>query len=497
MTEPLSRRNFARLLGAGAATVSASLPSLAAGSALVAPNRDTDSSIAANSGELKFPKGFVWGSATASYQVEGAAKDEGKGVSIWDVFAHAPGRNHEGQNGDVADDGYFRYKDDIGIMKDIGLKAARFSIAWPRIFPNGAGQVNQVGLDHYRKVVDDMLEQGIEPYCTLYHWDLPQALQDRGGWENPDTAKAFADYAGYVASKLSDRIHQWMTMNEIRSFTQAGYGFNLHAPGMHVGRKRLAQLTHYAVWGHGLGVQAIRAHANGPVKVGLADNPTAVCPVLAAPEHIAAAQTAYREENAQFLNVIMTGRYTEHYLGHLGADMPQFTPEELKAISTPLDFVGLNVYNPVWVRADSSQELGYRIVANPSNYPHMDPPWIAVGPEALFWSPIFARRIYNIDALYITENGAAAQDYLTPDGHVWDTGRTMFLRNYISQLHRAIQAGAPVKGYFLWSLLDNFEWADGYSSRFGITYVDFQTQKRIPKLSSHFYKAVIAANAVA
>lgn len=496
MTERLSRRTFARLLGAGAVAVSTSLPSLASESAFPAPNGQGEGSGHANPGELKFPEGFVWGAATASYQVEGAAKADGKGASIWDVFAHTPGKIHEGENGDVADDDYYRYKEDIGIMKDLGLKAARFSIAWPRIFPDGTGQVNQAGLDHYRKVTDDMLEQGIEPYCTLYHWDLPQALQEKGGWENPDTARAFADYAGFISSKLSDRIHQWMTMNEISSFTQAGYGYNLHAPGLHVGRKRLAQLTHYAVWGHGMGVQAIRAHANGPVKVGLADNPSATCPVLATPEHIAAARSAYQEENAQFLNVIMTGRYTDRYLKRLEGEAPTFTPEELKTISTPLDFVGLNVYTPVWVRADASQEAGYRIVPNPPNYPHMDPPWIGVGPEALFWSPTFARRIYNIDALYITENGAAAQDYLTSDGHVWDTGRTMYLRNYISQLHRAIQAGAPVKGYFLWSLLDNFEWADGYKSRFGITYVDFQTQKRVPKLSSSFYKAVIAANAV-
>jgi len=199
----------------------------------------------------------------------------------------------------------------------------------------------------------------------------------------------------------------------------------------------------------------------------------------------------------KFLNVILTGRYTDLYLKRLAADAPSFTAAELKTISTAVDFVGLNVYTPVWVRADGSQERGYNIVKNPSNYPHMDPPWIGVGPEALFWSPILAHNLYNIESLYITENGAAAQDYVTPDGHVWDTGRTMYLRNYLTQLHHAIQGGAPVKGYFLWSLLDNFEWADGYKSRFGITYVDFETQERIPKLSSSFYKAVIAANAVA
>jgi beta-glucosidase len=496
MTDHLSRRAFARLLGASAATISTSLPVLAATSASTALHEISDKSSPANAGELKFPKGFVWGSATASYQVEGASKEDGKGESIWDVFTHTPGKIHENQNGDLADDDYHRYKEDIDIMKDLGLKGARFSIAWPRIFPNGSGQVNEAGLDHYRKLVDYMLEQGIQPYCTLYHWDLPRALQEKGGWENPDTARAFADYAGYVAGKLSDRIHHWMTMNEIRSFTQAGYGFTLHAPGLHVGRKRLAQLTHYAVWGHGLGVQAIRAHARGAVKVGFADNPTAVCPVISTPEHMAAARTAFQEENAQFLNVIMTGQYSAHYLKQLAADAPSFTPSELKTISTPLDFVGLNVYTPSWVRADSSQEMGYRVVANPSTYPHMEPPWISVGPEALFWAPMLAHRIYKIEELYITENGASSKDFVTEDGHVWDTGRTMYLRNYLSQLHRAIQSGAPVKGYFLWSLLDNFEWADGYSSRFGITYVDFETQKRIPKMSSSFYRAVIAANAV-
>jgi beta-glucosidase len=497
MTDHFSRRTFARLLGAGAATLSTPLSSLATGSPAPTSHRDSDDSIPANAGELKFPNGFVWGSATASYQVEGASKDDGKGESIWDVFAHTPGKIHENENGEVADDDYHRYKEDIGIMKDLGLKGARFSIAWPRIFPNGTGQVNQAGLDHYRKVVDEMLEQGIEPYCTLYHWDLPQALQEKGGWENPDTARAFADYAGFVASKLSDRVHHWMTMNEIHSFTQAGYGFGLHSPGLHVGNNRLAQLTHHAVWGHGLGVQSIRAHANGRVKVGLADDPKATCPVLATPEHIRAARAAFQEENAQFLNVVMTGRYTDRYLKRLGADAPKFTPDEMKTISTSLDFVGLNVYTPVWVRADDSLETGYKVVPNPTTYPHMDPPGISVGPEALFWAPILAHRVYNIGALYITENGASSKDFVTDDGHVWDTGRTMYLRNYLSQLHRAIQAGAPVKGYFLWSLLDNFEWADGYSSRFGITYVDFQTQKRIPKLSSEFYKAVIAANAVA
>ena len=285
-------------------------------------------------------------------------------------------------------------------------------------------------------------------------------------------------------------------MNEIRAFTVAGYGFSLNAPGLHVGTKRLNQLTHNVVWAHGLGVQAVRANARRPVQVGLADNPVATCPVISTPEHINAARVAFQEVNAQFLNVIMTGAYTEKFLEHAGVNAPQFTSEEMKTIAEPLDFVGLNVYTPTWVRADGSQESGYRTVSTSSSYPQMDSPWLTIGPESLFWCPLLTRQIYNVKAIYISENGASAQDTVDADSRVWDISRVMYLRNYISQLHRAIQAGAPVKGYFLWSLLDNFEWADGFSKRFGITYVDFESQKRIPKLSFEFYKTLIAANAV-
>jgi beta-glucosidase len=489
LSENFSRRDFARLLGT--TTAATALP-FAGG----LPAEAQPKPVSATAAEGRFPDGFLWGSATASYQVEGAVKEGGRGPSIWDTFSHTPGKTFEGETGDVADDDYHRYKQDIGLMKDLGLKTCRFSIAWPRIFPNGLGTPNPKGIDHYRAVVDAMLAAGIEPYCTLYHWDLPQALQDKGGWENRDTALAFADYAGYVASQLGDKIHHWMTMNEIRSFTELGYGNGLHAPGMRVGPKRLAQLTHYAVLGHGLAVKAIRAHASSAPLVGLADNANATCPILNDEANIRAARTAYQEENAQYLNVIMTGKYTAAYLKRLGPNAPHFTEDEMKTISQPLDFVGLNVYTPSWVRADSSQETGYSVVPDPPSYPHMDSPWLKLGPESLFWSPTLAHHIYGIKTLYITENGASSEDTVASDGQVYDTGRTMYLRNYITQLQRAIAAGAPVKGYFLWSLLDNYEWADGYSKRFGITYVDFKTQQRTPKLSSHFYKQVIAANAI-
>lgn len=489
MSQNLSRRTFGRLLGAGAAAAaSTSLPAIAHG--------QIPENAGAPASGGKFPDTFLWGSATASYQVEGAVKEDGRGPSIWDTFSHTPGKTHNGDTGDVADDDYHLYKKDIAIMKELGLKTCRFSIAWPRIFPEGTGKPNPKGLDHYKKFVDALLEAGIAPYCTLYHWDLPQALQDKGGWESKDTSKAFAEYAGYTAAQLSDKVHNFMTMNEIRSFTELGYGNGMHAPGLKVGSKRLAQVNHNAVLGHGLGVQAIRAQAKPGTMVGLADNADVTCPILATEEHIAAARRAYAEQNAMYLNVIMTGKYTPAYLKKLGSDAPQTTEDEMKAIGSKLDFVGLNVYTPTWVRADSTQETGFSVVPNPTSYPHMFSPWLSIGPEALYWSPKLAHELYGIDTLYITENGASSADTVASDGQVYDTDRTMYLRNYITQLQRAVAEGVPVKGYFLWSLLDNYEWADGYEKRFGITYVDFQTQQRIPKLSSKFYKGVIATNTV-
>ena len=442
-----------------------------------------------------FPKDFVWGSATASYQVEGAYKEEGRGPSIWDTFAHTPGRTHLGDTGDVADDYYHRYKQDIALMKSIGLKGCRFSVSWTRIFPTGTGAVNQAGVDFYRRMVDALLEAGVQPYCTLYHWDLPQPLENAGGWQNRDTAKAFADYAGYFAGKLSDRVSHFMTMNEMRTFTEQGYGIGVHAPGLTVGTKALAQLTHHVVLGHGLAVRAIRASAKAGTKVGIADNPLPTCPVIETPEHIAAARTAMREENAMYLTVLQEGRYTDLYLKRLGAAAPKFTAEELKIISSPLDFVGINIYQPVWVRADAS-EAGYAVVPYPDSYPTMLSPWLKLGPEGLYWGPKLAHDLWKVKEIFITENGCSSSDGVSADGHVYDTDRVMFLRNYLTQLQRGIADGVPVHGYFLWSLLDNYEWADGYGKRFGVTYVDFKSQQRTLKLSGEFYKSVIAANRV-
>ncbi|ADW70985.1 GH1 family beta-glucosidase [Granulicella tundricola] len=488
MSDKLSRRSFAKVIGGSTAALSLANLGTTPASAQAAPAISTDP-------RRHFPQGFLWGSATASYQVEGAVKEGGRGPSIWDTFSHTPGKVANGDTGDVADDYYHRYKEDIALMKDIGLKTCRFSVSWSRIFPTGTGQPNQQGVDFYNRMCDSLLEAGIQPFCTLYHWDLPQTLQDKGGWENKDVAKAFADYAGYTANKLNDRVKHFMTMNEMRSFVEIGYKDGRHAPGLRLDAKRVAQLNHYVVLAHGLSVQAIRAQTKPGTKVGIADNATATAPVIETPEHIEAARKAYREENAMFLTVLMEGRYTDHYLKRLGADAPHFTPEEMKTISAPMDFVGLNVYQPEYVRADGSDK-GYTVVPSPASYPHMLSPWLHVGPEGLYWSPRLCAELWNVKEIYITENGASSADVLAPDGQVYDTDRTMFLRNYLTQLQRAVAEGVPVKGYFLWSLLDNFEWADGYDKRFGITYVDFKTQKRTPKLSAKFYKQVIKENRV-
>jgi beta-glucosidase len=443
----------------------------------------------------RFPQNFIWGTATAAYQVEGAVHEDGRGPSVWDTFSHTPGKTHAGDTGDVADDFYHRYKEDIQLMQRLGCKGFRFSIAWTRIFPQGTGTPNQKGIDFYKRLTDALHQAGIQPFCTLFHWDLPQALQDKGGWSNRATSQAFADYAHYTAGQLSDRISHWMTINEFDSFIDDGYGTGGSAPGLRLPRKELMQTRHNAVLAHGLAVQAIRAAAKRPVQVGLAEDVHGAMPAMDDEAHIRAAQTALREENAQYLTAILEGRYTDLYLKNLGADAPQFTPEDMKAIGSPIDFLGINVYT-TREAIPSNSPAGYEMIPRPASYPHMASEWLFMNPQALYWTPKLVSSMWGVKALYITENGCSSADVVRPDGHILDSDRIMYLRNYLGQLQRGIAEGVPVKGYFLWSLLDNFEWASGYSLRFGITYVDYQTQKRIPKLSYDFYREVIAKNAV-
>jgi beta-glucosidase len=443
----------------------------------------------------RFPQGFLWGTATAAYQVEGAVHADGRGPSVWDTFSHTPGKTYEGETADVTDDDFHLYKEDVALMKDLGVKTYRFSVAWPRVFPQGTGTPNPKGLDFYKRLLDALQSADITPYCTLYHWDLPQALQDKGGWTSVATSHAFADYAGYTAGQLSDRITHWMTMNEFDSFIDAGYGSGDSAPGLRLPRKDVAQARHYAILAHGLAVQAIRAAAKQPARVGVAQDAPGAMPAIEDEPHIRAAEKAFREINAPYLTAIMEGRYTDAYLRELGADAPHFTPEEMKIISTPLDFVGTNIYTTQEAMPADTPE-GFMMIPRPASYPHASSDWLFFNPQAIYWTPKFVSEIWGVKEIYITENGYSSDDVLRPDGTVLDTDRVLYLRNYLTQLHRGVSEGVPVKGYFLWSLLDNYEWSSGFSKRFGITYIDFKTEKRTPKLSSAFYKEVIRTNSV-
>jgi len=445
----------------------------------------------------KLPKGFLWGAATSAYQIEGAWNEDGKGPSIWDRFTHTPGKIRGGDTGDVALDHYHRYKDDVQSIKALGAKTYRFSISWPRIFPQGTGQPNAKGLDFYERLTDELLAHDIEPFATLFHWDLPQALQDSvGGWESRDTAKAFADYAGFVADKLSDRIKHFFTINEFGSFVDAGYGSGQFAPGLTLPPARLNQIRHYAVLGHGLAAEAIRANARRATKVGLAENIAACVPVIENHENIAAAERATRELNSAYLTAILEGHYTEAFLSSAGADAPKLTGEDIKAIATPLDFVGVNIYSPKYVRAIGAPP-GYEIVPFAKSHPRMASSWQFFGPEALYWAPRHLHKIWNVKEIFISENGCGTVDQPAVDGTVYDSDRVMFLRSYLTMLQRATAEGVPVRGYFLWSLFDNFEWTDGYGTRFGVIHVDYATLQRTHKLSAAYYAEVIRRNAVA
>ena len=441
----------------------------------------------------KFPSGFRWGCATAAYQVEGAASEDGRGPSIWDVFSHTPGKTFNGDTGDVADDSYHRYKEDIQLLKALGVSTYRMSISWSRIFPNGTGQANPKGLDYYNRVIEELLANRITPYVTLFHWDLPAALP--GGWQSRDTSKAFADYAGYVTRRLSDRVHHFMTTNEFTCFTDIGYREGRFAPGLKLPDGPANQVRHHGILGHGLAVQAIRANTPARTQVGLAENAKIYVPVIELPEHIEAARRATRDGNAPFLTTLMEGKYPDSYLEQEGPNAPKFEPGDMNAIGSRLDFVGLNVYTPEYVRADGSPR-GYQVEPRQKSYPRMASSWLYIGPEVIYWAVRNVCDLWHPPAVYITENGCSADDVLTPEGRIEDTDRVMYLRNHLTHLHRAAAEGYPIKGYFLWSLMDNFEWADGYSKRFGIHYVDFKTLKRTPKLSAEWYRAVIAHNSV-
>ncbi|MCX7006928.1 MAG: GH1 family beta-glucosidase [Kiritimatiellaeota bacterium] len=488
----LTRRGF---FGASSSTMAA----LAAGGLASAPRV----SRAAEALPLgTFPKDFWWGTATASYQVEGAASEDGRKPSVWDTFSRIPGRVINGDTGDVANDHYHRYKEDVKLMAELGIKHYRFSISWPRVVPEGRGAVNEKGMDFYKRLVDELLAHGITPHATLFHWDSPQALEDRyGSWRSREIAKDFADYTTATVSRLGDRVKQ-MTINEIFCFTYMGYGVGQvpkHAPGTVVQkRKDVLQTVHHALLAHGMCCQAIRA-ASKDAHVSTVVNYDSFVPVIETPENIVAAQKAFvaEEHNGTVLVPILTGAYNPLAIEKLGADAADVQPGDMATIGQPLDALGFNVYCGSYVRA-AANARGYEVLPLPKNYPHMHTDWLSFVPEAIYWG------IRNItDALgkknlpiYISENGCATEDAVTKSGEVFDLDRVMYLRSYIRSAARALADGYPLIGYFLWSLMDNFEWSYGYNTRFGITYVDYKTQQRIPKQSYRWYQQVIRAGRV-
>ncbi len=495
--QPSNRRDFVKSAGLAAIGISTAPFLLSSCNTKTDADKKEQPPLPQKINNLEFPSGFLWGTATASYQVEGAAKEDGRGLTIWDTFSHTPGKILNNDTGDVACDFYHKYKEDIQLIKSLNAKSYRFSIAWSRIFPDGTGTPNQKGVDFYNRMVDELLANGIEPFATLYHWDLPQTLQDKyKGWQSNETSKAFADYAGYMAEKLSDRVKHFFTLNEIWTFIQLGYGDGVFAPGLKLPPADLYQARHNAVLAHGLAVQAIRAHGKAGTKVGLAENVKVAVPYIETPEHIKAAEIATREFNAGYMTVIMEGKYTDAFLKKAGADAPKFTAEELKIISSPMDFCGINIYNPeAYVRA-STNEDGYEKIPFAKSHPTSTSKWELLAPETLYWGAKHVQKLWNPKEIYVTENGMSGTDELTADNQIFDTDRIMFLRGYLSQLQRATAEGVPVKGYFYWSLVDNFEWASGYGTRFGLYYMDYKSLKRYPKLSAEYFKAMAQNNSV-
>jgi len=433
-----------------------------------------------------FPSDFVWGAATASYQIEGAAHEDGRGESVWDRFCATPRKVRGGDTGDVACDFYHRYSEDVGLMKELGLDAFRFSIAWPRVLPQGRGAVNQAGLDFYDRLVDELLAHQIEPFATLFHWDLPQALEDEGGMRVRSTAEAYVEYTEAVVARLGDRVQHWITHNEPWVYAWVGNAWGWHAPGRTSEADAVA-VAHHLLLSHGWAVQAIR-RLSPEARVGITLNLTHVYPATESPEDEAAAYQRDGESNRWFLDPLFRGSYPADLLERNELVAPLVLDGDLETISAPLDFLGVNNYSRFIVEAGPD---GPRTVSNPGAE-HTDMGW-EVYPDGLHDVLVRVARDYEPAAIYITENGAAFPDVRVHDGGVHDVERTAYLQSYIAAVGRAIAADAPVKGYFVWSLLDNFEWAFGYSKRFGIVYIDFPTLERVPKDSFYWYRDLIAS----
>ena len=450
---------------------------------------------------VRFPADFLWGAATASYQIEGAVAADGRSPSIWDVFSRQPGAVANGDTGDVACDHYHRYREDVAIMSSLGLRSYRFSVAWPRVQPDGRGPANQAGLDFYKRVLDELQNAGIEPWVTLYHWDLPQALEDAGGWPNRDTAERFAEYAAIVHKELGDRVRFWTTLNEPWVSAMLGYHNGVHAPGRREPAAALASV-HHLLLGHGLATSALRSQ-NRSATVGITLNLAATSPATDAPADLDAARRIDGLANRLYLDPILLGRYPEDVVADVAAlsDFSFVRDGDLETISAPIDLLGINYYttNVVAAPDGSPPDPGSpHPAAEDVRHLGRGAPKTAMGweidPDGLFRTLKMVSDNYPAVPLYVTENGAAFDDEIGPDGTVDDPDRVAYFDSHLRACHRAIAAGVPLRGYFAWSLLDNFEWAFGYAKRFGLVFVDYRTQRRIPKTSARFYADVISRN---
>ncbi|HEY7173774.1 MAG TPA: GH1 family beta-glucosidase [Micromonosporaceae bacterium] len=459
---------------------------------------------------LMFPDGFLWGTATASYQIEGAVEEDGRTPSIWDTFSHTPGKTAGGDTGDVAVDHYHRFADDVALMADLGMRAYRFSTAWPRIVPGGTGAPNRAGLDFYSRLVDRLLAADITPVVTLYHWDLPQELQDKGGWTNRDTAQYFAEYAATTAAVLGDRVSRWTTLNEPWCSAFLGYGAGVHAPGRTSGAEALAA-AHHLLLGHGLATQALRATLPADAQLSITLNPAVVRPATTSAADVAAAGKVEGLQNRIWFEPLFRGVYPDDVRTFTAdvSDWSHVHDGDLDVIATPIDVLGVNFYSPMLVahydgvgeraRVDGHGDGAGETWPGCGDVQFLEVP----GPKTAMNWPIDSgaltellvgiHRDYGVP-ITITENGAAFNDTIDPDGRVRDTRRIEYLRGHLTAAHDAIAAGVDLRGYFLWTFMDNFEWAYGYAKRFGITYIDFDTQARTFKDSAAFYADTVRHN---
>ncbi|MBX3321983.1 MAG: beta-glucosidase [Phycisphaeraceae bacterium] len=447
---------------------------------------------------MGMPDGFVWGVASASYQVEGAAAEGGRSPSVWDEFSRTPGKVLEGHTGDVACDSYHRIQDDVDLIAGLGATGYRFSIAWPRVMPSGVGTINVEGLSYYDRLIDALLARGVDPWVTLFHWDMPACLFHRGGWLNRDSAAWFGEYTQAVVDRLSDRVTHWFTLNEPQIFLGLGHSEGTHAPGLKLSRKDVLRATHHALLAHGTSTQIIRARAKVPSQIGCAPVGNLKSPATDSPSDIEAARAetfrvpvkGWTFNYTWYCDPMLRGCYPEDGLRLFGADAPDASDADMKTIHQPMDFFGVNIYNSDVVRAGKNGQAE-QVTRSPGS-PITMFRW-PIQPDALYWGPRFLQERYKLPVV-ITENGLASMDWVHADGKVHDSGRIDFLTRYLHQLGRAIDDGVDVRGYFQWSIMDNFEWAEGYALRFGLVYLDYRTGERLAKDSYHWYRSVIESN---